>query len=386
MADENKDIKYYEEKYKSLLDNSRFEELETELKKPNIFNILGIGRTEIRHSNFLGWLLNPDESHGLGNKFLIRVLRDLSLETNNDLKIVKTNRLNFSNVEISRELFSKYGSIDLLIDFKDKDDKVVICIENKIDTTDFDDQLNRYENYINEKFKDYNVKVFVYLTPGGSKPKDINKHETWHCYSYKEIIKHLEDIQKAINDSTIKTYISAYLSTLNLEIMGIQGDAKELANAIYKEHYEIIDFVVNNRDINEKHQEYWERDENKEVLTLALKLKEVLKDTNKDTEYELGYTQNAITITQWIKNRFYNIYSIYPRGKDNSVNLEFSFSAKTNENPKQTKERVKEIVEKKKIENPKVDCSDFSYFKIFSIEQFDDKELQEIHEARVGLS
>lgn len=38
----------------------------------NIFDILKISRTEIRHSNMLSWLLDPNENHGLGDKFFAR--------------------------------------------------------------------------------------------------------------------------------------------------------------------------------------------------------------------------------------------------------------------------------------------------------------------------
>lgn len=36
----------------------------------NLFDILKITRTEIRHSNMLSWLLNPNENHGLGDNIL----------------------------------------------------------------------------------------------------------------------------------------------------------------------------------------------------------------------------------------------------------------------------------------------------------------------------
>ena len=37
----------------------------------NIFDVLKISRTEIRHSNLLSWLIDPNENHGLGDSFLI---------------------------------------------------------------------------------------------------------------------------------------------------------------------------------------------------------------------------------------------------------------------------------------------------------------------------
>ena len=56
--------------YNNLLNDIEFDELDLGLKKPNIFQILSITRAEIRHSNFLAWLLDPNESHKLGGLFL----------------------------------------------------------------------------------------------------------------------------------------------------------------------------------------------------------------------------------------------------------------------------------------------------------------------------
>ena len=75
MADD--DLKEQKEQYRELLKDDDLENLELELQKPNIFNILGISRMEIRHSNLLVGLFDPKGSHGLGNKFWIRFLRDL---------------------------------------------------------------------------------------------------------------------------------------------------------------------------------------------------------------------------------------------------------------------------------------------------------------------
>lgn len=98
MADNKKDEKDYLELYKNLLNDPNFDKLETELKKPNIFSILGIGESEIRHSNFLSWLLDPNESHELGNRFLIKILRDLATDEKSDLDIFKVDKLNYTNV------------------------------------------------------------------------------------------------------------------------------------------------------------------------------------------------------------------------------------------------------------------------------------------------
>lgn len=40
----------------------------------NVFEVLGITNTEIRHSNVIAWLMRPDGSHGLGDAVLSRLI------------------------------------------------------------------------------------------------------------------------------------------------------------------------------------------------------------------------------------------------------------------------------------------------------------------------
>jgi hypothetical protein len=53
-----------------LLDIQCLDELLPWTGKFNLFDVLKISRTEIRHSNVLGWLLDPNENHGFGDAFL----------------------------------------------------------------------------------------------------------------------------------------------------------------------------------------------------------------------------------------------------------------------------------------------------------------------------
>lgn len=47
------------------------------LKEENIFQILKLSRTEIRHSNFLAYLFNPKEGHGMKDYFLKSFLKNM---------------------------------------------------------------------------------------------------------------------------------------------------------------------------------------------------------------------------------------------------------------------------------------------------------------------
>ena len=50
--------------YNQLINNEEFDRLELGLHQPNIFEILRISKAEVKHSNFLAWILNPKNPHG----------------------------------------------------------------------------------------------------------------------------------------------------------------------------------------------------------------------------------------------------------------------------------------------------------------------------------
>lgn len=403
MADKNKEevsveIKEQKKNYKKLLEDPDFENLEIELQKPNIFSILGISRMEIRHSNFLAWLLDPNASHGLGNRFLIRILWDLAtnennsnlIEEENKLDIIEINQLNFSNVEVNREVpisvNKKGGAIDILINFRDENDKLVICIENKIDAPDSKEQLASYSKWVKDTFEGNKI-VFIYLTPMGIEPNDKDEAKEWINYSYREgIIEHLKSLQDSITDSIVKTYISDYLTILKSEIMNTNESATDLANAIYDRHSSLIDFIVNNRESNIKYKNKWEKDNNKRVYDFANDFIKLIREANPDSEYELGFTQNAITVKRKTneQNRYYNIYSLYPRTSSNAdCNLDFTFSTK--EDQENIKKVVKEIVDNKKKEDNDINYTDKTYFTVYYVNHLSDCELKEIHMKRFNI-
>ncbi len=51
-------------------ENEELEDLESIVNQFNIFTSLRIEFLAIRHSNFLSWLIDPNETHGLGDYFL----------------------------------------------------------------------------------------------------------------------------------------------------------------------------------------------------------------------------------------------------------------------------------------------------------------------------
>ncbi|MEL6942559.1 MAG: PD-(D/E)XK nuclease family protein, partial [Bacteroidota bacterium] len=72
-------MEYREEKISlsNLVRDHNLEKLDLSLKAPNFFNILKATKSELKHSNFLAWLLTPNESHNLGAIFLKWFLKEV---------------------------------------------------------------------------------------------------------------------------------------------------------------------------------------------------------------------------------------------------------------------------------------------------------------------
>lgn len=216
--------------FKALINDIDFDRLELGLKNPNIFRILKISKAEIRHSNFLAWLLDPLESHNLREVFLKRFLSEISTEL--ELSGI-------DGIEVRRE----WRNIDLLV----LTSEFAICIENKVESGEHSDQLLRYKNIVRENFPDKKL-VFVYLTTYRLDPSD----DDYKSFSYDQIVGILErviDLYGRTIIPDVKLYLQNYIETLKLEIMA-NHEYNKLAVQLYNRHKDTFDFIFANRPDN----------------------------------------------------------------------------------------------------------------------------------------
>ena len=238
------DINQLKRSYYKLLEETDLDVLELGLKEPNIFQILKSTNNELKHSNFLSWLLNPDESHKIGDVFLKRFIREVfASDKFEDLEQTEANDINFFNVEVRRE----WKNIDVLIVLEKKENpknKVIICVENKIKSKEQNKQLKKYKNIVEKEFPT-DKKAFVYLTLDGDEPE---KETSYMVMSYSFIVETLEKIililQKSIN-KTVESYINDYLIILKREHMKTD-ELSILAQKIYNNHKMLLDFIFEN--------------------------------------------------------------------------------------------------------------------------------------------
>lgn len=228
---------------KFVLDNPDLEKLEDLLSQFNIFETLNIVNAEIRHSNVLAWLLNPNANHGLGGYFLKKFLK--YLVSNNkgviepEISLFDFEAFDLYSVEVRRE----WQNIDLLLILGDE--KYVIAIENKIGSQEHGDQLKRYKKTIEGEFIDFK-KIYVYLTPDEATPKgDLE----WITFNYKIIGDLLENIienKKSLLNENVINFISHYKTILRRYIVG-ESEIEKICKQIYKKHQQALDLIFQHK-------------------------------------------------------------------------------------------------------------------------------------------
>jgi hypothetical protein len=187
----------------TLFSDERFSKIREKLREPNIFCFLSNANYEIRHSNFLAWLLDANETHNCGTLFSSIIIPILSP----DIK----------NKKIAWEVFREKDNIDLLLKSPDE----VVVIENKTLSRDSPGQLASYRKHINEKYPNIE-KRFVYLTLDSKNPNDKNESEDWKNCGYASILEGLNNIirtdGKSIN-AKAKIYIKDYIDALEMHTL-----------------------------------------------------------------------------------------------------------------------------------------------------------------------
>ena len=221
-----------------LLDIDELTKLES--RPFNVFDVLKIARTEIRHSNVLAWLLDPRENHGLGHAVLSKLnsyLVKYNIASEDPISLLT---MKYSDVLVYRE----WMNIDILIESKEAG--YVLCIENKIDTQDHSEQLNRYFEIVRKKYKDYKQKIYLYLTPEGLEPLE-DKYDAWCSFDYETIVNIIEQaLKKSSAKEEIEKFITSYCEILRREIMN-NNYIVELCQKIYREHKVALDLIYENR-------------------------------------------------------------------------------------------------------------------------------------------
>ena len=226
---------------KFLLDIDCLKKLDKWSYKVNIFDVLKVAKNEIRHSNILAWILYPNGSHGLGDSVIREFVKELLIDNKKYFYDKKINTIDlllidYNNFYILREWYN----IDLIL-ISDVS-KIIICIENKIDSDEHNNQLSRYEKIINENYEDYK-KVFIYLTPDMRNASE----ESWISYGYAGIKRIIENrIKDNGIQANVRMILEDYIDTLRRYVVK-DDELIKICEDIYRKHKVALDLIFENR-------------------------------------------------------------------------------------------------------------------------------------------
>ena len=215
--------------------------------KYNVFDILNINRQELRHSDFLAFLLDPSKRGNIGHQFLRNFLTLLAKDITSELDFFDMLYGNIDKVNVYREIAVKDGRIDILFDLeitKNETQKIVVAIENKVDSDQHDNQLEKYKNFLcSGKYKNHK-KVMLYLTPN----KANSSYTEWLEIDYKFIFDILQKVNIDSADNIIKTLIEDYKKIIEREFdMNNEFELKKQALEIYRNNKKVLDFIFESK-------------------------------------------------------------------------------------------------------------------------------------------
>lgn len=233
---ENTDIKALEA---LIIDNPDLQRLENLIAEFNIFEALGIVRQEVRHSDFLSFLLDPSAKHGLGDRFLKGfLLRALLDAPEPPIAPIQIDLIAMDEAIVRRE----WQHIDILIE--DPANRLVIVIENKILSGEHSGQLARYLVTARKHFPDATL-IPIFLTPEGAIPSD----EHFIPMTYDAIAGAVEttlETHFSVLGPEVRTTIQHYVTMLRRHIVS-ESEIAELCRQIYRRHKHALDLILEHR-------------------------------------------------------------------------------------------------------------------------------------------
>ena len=195
----------------------------------NIFEVAGIVNAEIRHSNIIAWLMDPNAAHGLGGRVLSALIRHAGGNPSGDL----------SDFAIRREA----GHIDILA--VSRECRLTLAVENKIWSGEHDDQLARYRRFVEKSYPGWDH-LYLYLTPNDDAPESAEDAAVWSTLGYGDLAQIVGSAASGMQlEPKARMLIDDYLECIRRHIVG-DDELRERCIEIYSKHKQAFDLILAN--------------------------------------------------------------------------------------------------------------------------------------------
>lgn len=225
------------------VNNPRLERVEAYLNRFNPIRIMKMERREIRHSAILAWLLDPAESHGLGDRFLKAFLAE-AYRGNNGIDGPSALEIIQSDLR-DAEVRLEWQNIDIFI-FSPRNAWAFI-IENKFDSSQHSNQLQRYLDKVRAIYRERTgLRICGVLLTLREEAAQVPSFVEIRYETICGFLPRFLEQEAHVLRPEIAVFIRQYIEIIE-EAADMSSEHKEmvrLARELYRSHKKVLDFVI----------------------------------------------------------------------------------------------------------------------------------------------
>ena len=224
-------------------------------------SIHGVSRMEIKHSNFLKWLLDPFNNPDLDDLALRKLICLIQKKAEGILEYARFSKLDLKNAKYSYDdkvIEREKYNIDLLIKVYINDIPYVFIIENKIGAAVYNDLDKYYQKIKEENAEAQIIRVFLYYYCDIFDLEKVKKNK-YIILEYQDVYDDVlkDTLKYAINSRTrniIYDYIhclASFTDALNYYMITTDEEKELLVRLFSKEEViNILRSIANNQSIS----------------------------------------------------------------------------------------------------------------------------------------
>ena len=202
----------------------------------NAFDVLRYAEYEIRHSNVLAWLLDPNGTHGIGRAFLEWFLGQARLPGRLPEKIVRGD--GGQTVRVERERYY----VDVVIFLESAQGRHIVAIENKPEwaSPEHYEQVRAHRERLRPKYSGHDIHcVLLSTSREGIDGEDEIAHVSWRDVGAQIETMHDAD---AFGQEEVAAFIRQYLVAVGRLIGPEDGDA-DYFRKLLDDHHSLLKYM-----------------------------------------------------------------------------------------------------------------------------------------------
>ncbi len=214
----------------------RYHEEFVKRREFNAFDVLRYSEYEIRHSNVLAWLLNPNETHELGRDFLEWFLGQARLPGKLPGEIVRGD--GGQTVRVERELYY----VDVVIFLESDQGRHIVAIENKPEWAlpEHYEQVRAHLERLRPKYSGHDIHcVLLSTSREGIDGEDEIAHVSWRDVGAQIETMHDTD---SFGHEEVAAFIRQYLVAVGRLIGPEERDA-DYFRKLLDDHHSLLKYM-----------------------------------------------------------------------------------------------------------------------------------------------